>query len=132
MRCAIRDQQLFGVCMTVWTHANVRSHFFLPSCGFYSFTWVSMAFERVYQMSNVWMPFNVWMMFPDFKVSWELQSNVILHCVMSFILEHIYLQCSAMFSLVCYGFYFLFTILRYGFYLLFTIFFSTAADNKHS
>ena len=34
-------------------------------------------------------------------------------------LEYFYLQCSSMFSLVC-----------YGFYLLFTIFFSDAADNK--
>ena len=30
---------------------------FLPSCCFYPFALVSMAFGWVYQMSNVWMPF---------------------------------------------------------------------------
>ena len=41
------------------------------------------------------------MVLPDFKVSWELQCNVILYCIMSCNLEKFYLHCSAMFSLVC-------------------------------
>ena len=75
MHCAIWYQSLFGACMFVWMHANACYHFFLPSCCFYLFAWVSMAFEQVYQMSNVWM------LLPDFIVSWELQCNVSLHCV---------------------------------------------------
>ena len=54
-------------------------------------------------------------------ISRELQCNVILHCITSYTLEHFYLQCSSMFSLVC-----------YCFYLLFTIFFSDAAGQEHS
>ena len=38
----------------MWMHANA---FILLSCRFYPFAWFSMAFERVYQMTNVWMPF---------------------------------------------------------------------------
>ena len=52
------------------------------------------------------------MFLPDFKVSWELQWNVILHCNTSFTLEHFYLQCSSMFSLVCYGYLTLFEYKR--------------------
>ena len=44
---------------------------------------------------------DVWMLLPDFIVSCELQCNVILHCITSFTLEHLYLQCSSVFSLVC-------------------------------
>ena len=51
----------------------------------------------------------------------KLQCNVIFHCITSCTLEHFYVECSSMFSLVC-----------YDFYLLFTIFFSEVADNKHS
>ena len=31
--------------------------FFLLSCRFFQFAWVSMIFERVYQKTNVWMSF---------------------------------------------------------------------------
>ena len=48
------------------------------------------------------------MLLPDFKVSWELQCNVILHYNTSFTLEHFYLLCSSMFSLVCHGYLTLF------------------------
>ena len=57
VRCAIWYQSLFGVCMVVRTHANVCCCFFLPSCHFYLFAWVTMAFEWVYQLSNACMPF---------------------------------------------------------------------------
>ena len=57
VRCAIWYQSLFGVCMVVRTHANVCCRFFLPSCHFYLFAWVTMAFEWVYQLSNACMPF---------------------------------------------------------------------------
>ena len=36
---------------------RMRANAFSHVCCFYPFAWVSMAFERVYQMSNVWMPF---------------------------------------------------------------------------
>ena len=54
------------------------------------------------------------------------------------VLRHVpwntYLQCSSMFSLVCYGFYLMFIYGFWFFYLwfLFFIFFSDAADNKQS
>ena len=54
-------------------------------------------------------------------LSRELQCNVILHCITSYTLEHFYLQCISMFSLVC-----------YCFYLLFPINFSDAAGQEHS
>ena len=55
--------------------------------------------------------YNVLTLLPDFKVSWELQCNAILHCNHVLLrLHHFYLQCSSKFSLVCYGFYLLFTI----------------------
>ena len=57
VRCAIWYQSLFGVCMVVRTYANVCCRFFLPSCHFYLFAWVPMAFEWVYQLSNACMPF---------------------------------------------------------------------------
>ena len=50
------------------------------------------------------------MLLPDSIVSWELQCNVILHCITSCTLENFHLQCSSMFSLVYYGFYLLLTI----------------------
>ena len=56
-RCTIRNQSLLGISMVVRTHANACQRFFLPPCRFYPFAWVSMVFEQVYQMSNVWMPF---------------------------------------------------------------------------
>ena len=46
------------------------------------------------------------MLLPDFIVSWVLQCNVILHCITSCTLEHVYLQCSSMFSLVCLLYFF--------------------------
>ena len=100
-------------------HANALFYFHIV---FYPFAWVSMAFERVYQLSNISMPLkrlntsNPMTLLPDFILSWELQCNVIFHCITSCTLEHLYLQCSSMFSLVCYVFYLLFTISCYGFY----------------
>ena len=80
----------------------------LPSCCFYRFVWVSMTFEWVFHVSNgvsfkwvsTWQSNDVWMLLPDFKVSWQLQCNDNLHCNTSCTLEHFYLQCSLMFSLV--------------------------------
>ena len=46
------------------------------------------------------------MLLPDFIVSWKLQCNVTLHCITSCNLEHLYLQCSLMFSLVCLLYFF--------------------------
>ena len=66
------------------------------------------------------------MLLPDSIVSWELQCNVILHCITSCTLENFHLQCSSMFSLVYYGFCLVFTILCYGFYFLLTIFLAIA------
>ena len=45
MRCAICYQSLFGVCMAVRTRTNVWQR--MACYG------ISMAFERVYQMTNV-------------------------------------------------------------------------------
>ena len=58
MCCVIWYQSLFGICMVIRTHTNACSCFFLPSCCFYLFVGVSMAFKRVYQISNVRMPIN--------------------------------------------------------------------------
>ena len=61
-------------------------------------------------------------MLPDFILSWELQCNVIFHCTTSCTLEHLYLQCNSMFSLVC-CFLFIVYYLVLRFLLFFTIFF---------
>ena len=122
---ALRDL----VSVTIWRLHGLSNEcecmrtLFLPSCRFYLFAWISMAFERFYQMPNAWMPFKrvntnnlmtleccFLVLFLDFIVLWELQCNVILHFITSCTSEHFYLQCSLMFSLVCYGFYLLFTI----------------------
>ena len=49
-------QSLFGICMVVRTHANTNAFFYIPVV-FIRLHEVSMAFEQVYQISNVWMPF---------------------------------------------------------------------------
>ena len=43
-RCKIWYQSLFYVWMIIRMHANACKRFFLPSCRFYLFVWVSMAF----------------------------------------------------------------------------------------
>ena len=76
--------------------------------------WVSMAFERVYQMSNVWMPFkwvntNNLMTFEWCFLISKHHENC--NAISSFtVLHHVswkkfFLQCRAIFSLVCYGFH---------------------------
>ena len=48
----------FAVCIIARTHTRARMLApFLPSCHFYSFVWVNMAFLRIYHMLNVRMPF---------------------------------------------------------------------------
>ena len=89
----------FAVCIIARTHTRARMLApFLPSCHFYSFVWVNMAFLRIYHMLNVRMPFkrvnikqfsDVWMFLPYFKVSWGLKCNVILHSNSSCALENI-------------------------------------------
>ena len=120
MRCTIWYQLLFDFFMIVRTHENAYLRFFLPICCFYLFVWVSMVFKRICQISNVKIPIkqvrsvnmqqpnNIWMLLTDFKVSWELQCNVILHCNSNVPLRHetlsFPLQLNAFISSLCFLF----------------------------
>ena len=83
---------------TIW-HLHGRSNacecmltLFIPSCRFYLFAWVNNCIRtdlwngkrlNAIQMGEHYQSNYVWMLLPDFIVSWELQYNVIIHCTTS-------------------------------------------------
>ena len=95
---AIWYQSLIGICMVVWMHANAFFYFHVVFIRWHELPWHSNRSIKCqtfdcHSNGQTLAINDVWMLLPDFIV-WELQCNVIPHCITSYTLEHFYLQCS--------------------------------------
>ena len=98
---------LFGICMVCLSACECMLTLFYT---FMSFLSVCMTFQtglskvkrlNAIQTGNISKSNDVWMLLPDFIVSWELQCNVSLHCITSCTLEHLFaLQFNVFISLL--------------------------------
>ena len=101
-------------------HANVFSTFmsFLSVCMTLHGIWTAQSHLKrlnTIQKGKHLQSNDVWMLLHDFIVSWELQCNVILHCITSCTLEHLFaVQFNVFISLLWFLFivYYLFLVMQ--------------------
>ena len=122
MRCAIWYQPLWRL-QGRWKTCECMLTLFLPSSRLYPFAWVSMTFERVHQISNVWMPLK--------RVN---TSNLMTFewCFLIPRIMRIAMQCYSSLYYVMYLRTLLFTVQRNVFISFLWFLFSDAAGTEHS